>query len=142
MWDHFELTLEKDLKVEKDLEKIISLHLQMTLNVNVTALQRVEILKIRTEIPTGKGQSCHRETNVVDVSVKHVAIMYITHMIIADLKILNPLMIAPRDEDVAVMTAVLIRERAKEKAKAKALIETIANSSILAEPSKNPINPL
>ena len=114
----------------------------MMLNVNVTALQRVEILKIRTEIPTGKGQSCHRETNVVDVSVKHVAIMYITHMIIADLKILNPPMIAPRGEDVVVMTAVLIRERAKEKAKAKALIETIANLSILAEPSKNPINPL
>ena len=68
--------------------------------------------------------------------------MYITHMIIADLKILNPPRIAPRDEDVVVMTAVLIRERAKEKAKAKALIETIANLSILAEPSKNPINPL
>jgi hypothetical protein len=63
-------------------------------------------------------------------------------MIIDDLKILNPPMIAPRDEDVAVMTAVLIRERAKEKAKAKALIETIANLSILAEPSKKPINPL
>jgi hypothetical protein len=142
MWDHFELTLEKALKVEKDLEKIISLPLQMMLNVNVTALQRVEILKIRTEIPTGKGQSCHRETNVVDGSVKHVAIMYITHMTIADLKILNPPRIAPRGEDVVVMTAVLIRERAKEKAKAKALIETIANLSILAEPSKNPINPL
>jgi hypothetical protein len=68
--------------------------------------------------------------------------MYITHMIIADFKILNPPMIAPRGEDVVVMTAVLIRERAKEKAKAKALIETIANLPILAAPSHNPINPL
>ena len=80
--------------------------------------------------------------NAVDKSVSPVATTCITPMTIADLKILNPPRIAPRGEDVVVMTAVLIRERAKEKAKAKALIETIANLSILAEPSKNPINPL
>jgi hypothetical protein len=99
----------------------------MTSNVIETALQRVEITKSRIELSKGKGQSFHNEINVVDVNAKHVALRCITPMIIVDSRTLNPLMIVPREEDEGARTAVLIKERAKEKAKAKVLIETTAN---------------
>jgi len=100
----------------------------MTLNVSATAFQRVEIIKIGIEIPKGTDQLCHNGINVVDQSVNPVVTTFITPMIIADSKEINPPAIAPREDEV-VMTAVLIKERAreKEKAKAKVSIETTAN---------------
>jgi len=54
-----------------------------------------------------------------------VVTTFITPIMSAGSKATSPPMIDPR-EDEAVMTAVLIKERAKAKAKAKVSIETIA----------------
>jgi hypothetical protein len=98
----------------------------MTLNVNATAFQRVEIIKIGIEIPKGTDQWCHNGINVVDQSVNPVVTTFITLIMSAGSKAISPPMIDPR-EDEAVMAAVLIKERAKAKAKAKVSIETIAH---------------
>ena len=98
----------------------------MTSNVIATALQKVEIIEIGIGIPKMTGQSCHKGINVVGQNVNPAVITYITPMIIADSKEINPPAIVPREDEV-VMTAVLIKERAKEKAKARVSIETTAN---------------
>ena len=100
----------------------------MTSNVSATALQKVEIIEIGIGIPKMTGQSYHNGINVVDQNVNPVVTTFITPMIIADSKEINPPTIVPQEDEV-VMTAVLIKERAKEKAKAKARvsIETTAN---------------
>ena len=100
----------------------------MTSNVIATALQKVEIIEIGIGIPKMTGQSCHKGINVVGQNVNPAGTTFITPMIIADSKELSPPTIVPQEDEV-VMTAVLIKERAreKEKEKAKVSIETTAN---------------
>jgi hypothetical protein len=64
--------------------------------------------------------------NAVDKSVNPVATTCITPMTIANLKAIDQPAIVPPEDEV-VMTAVIIKERAKQKEIAKVSIETIAN---------------
>jgi hypothetical protein len=127
MSDHSRLSLEKVLKEEKGLERITNLHLQMMLNVIAIALQKVmEIPGEMTVPPKGKDRLYHNVISAVDQSVNPVVTMCITPMTIANLKATNPPAIVPREDEVA-MTAVIIKERAKQKARAKVSVETTAN---------------